>query len=222
MSDQCRVLVAMVFSFALIVTAAIPAAGQDNVAITKHNLDVRADTISALTDYGEVCVYCHTPHGGQVDAPLWNRTYSTASYTMYNNASSSTIDMTVDAGPTGISLACLSCHDGTVGLDVIINPPNSWSGPAPDGSQTMPVGVTNLGSDLRNDHPISVIYSTTDDAAFNAKTAVTGAGGLRLFGDGTTDRVQCASCHNPHSNVFAPFLRKSNSASALCTTCHIK
>ena len=85
----------------------------------------------------------------------------------------------------------------------------------------MPAGMTNLGTDLRNDHPISIVYDVGQDAAFNAKAAVA-SGGLRLFGDGTTDRVQCASCHNPHNNTNAPFLRISNAASALCTTCHIK
>ena len=45
-----------------------------------------------------------------------------------------------------------------------------------------------------------------------------GAGEIPLFG-GT---VQCASCHDPHDNTNAPFLRKTNTASALCSTCHQK
>src|SRR4030066_1241108 len=37
--------------------------------------------------YGEVCVYCHTPHGANSTipkAPLWNRTNVGNTYTLYN------------------------------------------------------------------------------------------------------------------------------------------
>jgi len=225
-----RGLGALVLSGAFLTLFAADATAQlDNVAITKHNLSVTSSgtdptTGTSLVDYGEICVYCHTPHGGQTDAPLWNRNYSVAGYSMY---SSSTIDMTYTnpGNPTGISLACLSCHDGTIGLDVIINPPNG--GPAvpgtTPGTNTMPVGSFSLlDTDLRNDHPISIQYNPSLDTKFNTAASVTGAGGLRLFG--VNDEVQCASCHNPHESAaaFAPFLRKQNTASALCLTCHIK
>ncbi len=205
----------------------------DNVTITKHNLSVSqggADPTGApLEDYGEICVYCHTPHGGQVDAPLWNRNYGAGPYQMYTSA---TMEMVRDGQPTGISTACLSCHDGTIGLDVIINAPNAFIDgggsvpPTTAGVNTMPAGNTNLGIDLRNDHPISVVYDEAVDPAFNPKATVFAAGNpLRLFTDPTSpgDKVQCATCHNPHDNTTAkPFLRMTNAGSALCKTCHIK
>jgi predicted CXXCH cytochrome family protein len=197
-----------------------PASAQDDVANSKHNMSTR----SGLTNYAEVCVYCHTPHGGGTqNAPLWNRNFSTATYQMYNNAYSSTIDMTVDATPTGVSLACLSCHDGTVGLDVIINRPNATAGLAPSGV-TMPAEnpatqfFANLGTDLRNDHPISILYSTTADPMFNAAVSGKVNGELPLY----LGKVQCGTCHNPHNTTNTPFLRKANSGSDLCKTCHIK
>jgi len=212
----------------LIASMAGMAAAADDVASTKHNLSLASSgqvpAGTTLEDYGEICAYCHTPHGGQNSAPLWNRSFSTATYQMYDNTHSSTIDMTVDGQPTGVSLACLSCHDGTIGLDVITNPPNTFAGtvPATGAGNVMPSGsFAFLDTDLRNDHPISVTYDTGLDPAFNSKTAVT-TGGLRLFGDGTTDKVQCASCHNPHDGTNTPFLRKSNAQSDLCLTCHIK
>lgn len=192
-----------------------------SVVSTLHNLShfAAADSLGAgaLADYGEVCVYCHTPHAGLTSAPLWNRNLSTATYQMYDATLSSTIDMVVDAQPTGVSMACLSCHDGTVGLDVIINVPNSYTGPGAVGT-TLPAGrPTNLGTDLRNDHPISVTYDNTADPAFLPPASVTGAG-LVLY----NGRVQCGSCHNPHTAANRPFLRMANTASVLCTTCHIK
>jgi len=93
-------------------------------------------------------------------------------------------------------------------------------------------GTPFLGTDLRNDHPITIIYETARAATpteFNTQ-AITGTkitvgtvGPLPLYGSSTaTATVECASCHNPHSNAQGSFLRKSNAGSAICLTCHIK
>lgn len=215
-----RRVASMLTAAGVLVILAPPAAAQDDVTNSKHNMSTR----SGLTNYGEVCAYCHTPHGGGTqNAPLWNRNFSSATYQMYNNSYSSTIDMTVDATPTGVSLACLSCHDGTVGLDVIINRPNATQSLTPSGN-VMPAEdaanqfFANLGIDLRNDHPISILYSTVADPMFNAASGGKVNGELPLY----LGKVQCGTCHNPHNTTNTPFLRKSNSGSALCKTCHIK
>jgi predicted CXXCH cytochrome family protein len=221
MRDQrVKTVIAVLAMLGIAAMLAPPATAQDDVANSKHNMSTRA----GLTNYGEVCVYCHTPHGGQTqNAPLWNRNFSAATYQMYNNSYSSTIDMIVDPSPTGVSLACLSCHDGTVGLDVIINRPNATSNLVPSGN-TMPAEdpsnqfFANLGTDLRNDHPISVTYSTAADPAFLAPVGGKINNELPLY----NGKVQCGTCHNPHNTTYNPFLRKSNGASALCKTCHVK
>ncbi len=102
------------------------------IANTRHNLSLSFLTPSFWTNsmdgarnqYNQVCVYCHTPHGANptVDAPLWNRTNKGNSYVLY--------DMPLQSGQTptqpGVSsLTCLSCHDGTVGIDSIVNMPGS-------------------------------------------------------------------------------------------------
>ena len=72
-----------------------PATGASNqfsISNTRHNLTQsfladRAGIMNiARSDYGEVCVYCHTPHGSnrQIDAPLWNRTVNLSAYTIYD------------------------------------------------------------------------------------------------------------------------------------------
>jgi len=233
MKARRKLLSGLAMSVAFVFALAPPGDAQvnDDVTNTKHNLSVSSggsDPTSgnALEDYGEICVYCHTPHGGQVEAPLWNRNFSTATYQMYASA---TLDMAADGQPTGISQACLSCHDGTIGLDVIVNSPNVFESgggvipPTTPGTNTMPVGNKNLGSDLRNDHPISITYDNVADPAFNSSIAIKAAG-LRLFTDptGGGEKVQCASCHNPHDDTNTPFLRIANSSSNLCLTCHIK
>lgn len=284
-----RFLLAILISAASIflsVSQAISAPNTNGITNTRHNLLVSYTTNPIMlavvgtgyNNYGEVCVYCHTPHGAQTgSAPLWNRTLPTSgNYTPY---SSSTIDTNVGQ-PDGISLACLSCHDGTIAVDSIINKPGSgyytpggsttW-GPtntAPNhmalaqlsqGGQTCischqaggiaataPFDVAALTQDLSMQHPISMNYPTAaQDPKFNLPTISsaglawfdTGGVGTRaddnevkLFSDGAGGyKVQCASCHNPHGtlssdgvNLYPTFLRKSNTSSDLCTTCHIK
>ncbi len=82
---------------------------------------------SFRNDYGEVCVYCHTPHGAglALQAPLWNRTNAnTSGYITYNTLGTTSLTGVVTT-PGPASLTCLSCHDGTVAIDSIINMPGS-------------------------------------------------------------------------------------------------
>lgn len=206
-----------------------PAAWPASVVGSKHDLTSATGTSPyKTTGTTEVCVFCHTPHFSSSSAPLWNRSASAATYTMYNSSVSATIDMTVAANPQGVSAACLSCHDGTVAFDSLLNKPGSGSG-APSGwtwnaagntmtSTTSPAAM--LGSDLSNDHPISITYDASKDPAFVAP--VSGAvNGLPLYGS-VKNQVECASCHNVHDNANAPFMRVANGGSALCLKCHIK
>ena len=208
------------------------AVAQDDVSTTKHNLALATNAVYQTTT-AQICVFCHTPHAASTTAkPLWNREDSAAAYQMYNSTWSSTIDMTVAGSPQGVSLACLSCHDGTVALDAFQNAPGAGGGVvgsegyafvgADAGNLFPAASFAMLGADLRNDHPISVTYdnTVTGDTAFNAPgtfTNVTLANGA----------VECSSCHNPHdadgpANDTAMFLRGTNAASALCLECHIK
>lgn len=106
-----------------------------SIANTRHNMTQRqaegggpssAPMDRYRNDYNEVCVYCHTPHGANtgVALPLWNRTIKATTYVTYNQLGTSSLTQAVtQPGPN--SLACLSCHDGQVGVDSIINMPGS-------------------------------------------------------------------------------------------------
>lgn len=145
------------------------------ISTTKHNLGTGGTgTNHVTTGTGEICVFCHTPHASNtaVSAPLWNKKASGASYTTYSTANSSTIDGAV-ATVGSISLACLSCHDGTQAMDNIVNAPGSggydatggganglgytWTGARVDANGKL-TGIASLGSDLSNDHPIGIRY----------------------------------------------------------------
>jgi len=69
-----------------------------------------------------------------------------------------------EADVGSVSLACLSCHDGTQAMDSVINLPGSggWvaSGSNIDlGGIMTGVPVPMLGTDLSDDHPISIPYA---------------------------------------------------------------
>jgi predicted CXXCH cytochrome family protein len=197
-------------TFALTMVASIPAQAQ--VTGSAHDL-------STVTE--EICVYCHTPHNGDVtsEAPLWNRTMAVTTFAMYT---SPTMDMTVATDPQGVSLACLSCHDGVTAYNNIIRGTASNIGtmPALNGTTAWnSVGFDGLG----NDHPISITYDPLvagGATEFNAAAAGE-VGGLPLYGAGS-NQVECATCHNPHDTTNGKFLRATNVQSTLCTTCHVK
>lgn len=142
---------------------------------SKHDLTSTGTGTNRLSvaGEGEICVFCHTPHGSSNSAPLWNKNLALLGGT-YQQYSSSTMDASATTG--GVSLACLSCHDGTQAMDSMINGPgsgnynasyttgtaraysaNTWTNGNTDGKMEAG-GVFNLGTDLRNDHPIMIPY----------------------------------------------------------------
>jgi len=102
----------------------------EDVRNTLHNLST--SNIIAGSNIGsgasattEVCVFCHTPHGADASfagAPLWNR--ALPSGTVYTTYNAPNIDV-APGQPQGVSLACLSCHDGGAALDAFVNGPGS-------------------------------------------------------------------------------------------------
>jgi len=187
------------------------------IAITKHNLGSTNSvtgsnhvTGSGATGTDEICVFCHTPHAADNSAPvpLWNKKLNStgAGYTTYANLNSSTINgqiLTVGS----VSLACLSCHDGTQAMDNIINAPGSggydvtgggtnglgwtWTGTRVDANGLMVNTSTTLamlGTDLSNDHPI----------------------GIQYCGGGQTATTPTGACKNPEFNAPANATINSN------------
>ena len=149
---------------------------------TKHNLgSTGINNVSNYSGTSEICVFCHTPHGADVSAvvPLWNRHLDTTGYQTYDQLGTTTLDSAVE--PIGsVSIACLSCHDGTQAMDSVINEPGSgtdvpafsngiWSGQAASVSGRLgpTTVVTNLGKDLTNDHPIGIQFAGGGYSASN-------------------------------------------------------
>ncbi len=150
--------------------ADVPASG---IGKTRHNLGALGMHRIADGDPGttEICVFCHTPHHANVDgfaagekAPLWNRTNATGSYTPYGT----TLNGTEVQQVGGATLACLSCHDGITTFDNLVNAPGKGLNTGSQGWQFNEDGdpIDNyinggrlaIGTDLRDDHPVSITY----------------------------------------------------------------
>lgn len=242
-------------SVILLVAASAGFAARDSAVISTGPHDFSAGSAlqnSNATINGQKCVFCHTPHGGSTTVPLWNRNNVSSTYQLYTSSTMDAAQPTSAQIQSSVSGACLSCHDGSIAIDTLVNVNGTAFGPAVaftvqatangtygnaaggGSNNILNGGLPFIGTDLRNDHPVAIIYETARAATpteFVTQTNPSGSkivvpsasGDVPLYGGSTASAtVECASCHNPHNNQYLTFLRKSNSGSALCLTCHIK
>jgi len=144
--------------------------------------------------------------------------------------------------PTGVSLACLSCHDGTVGV-------NEYGGTVQGGSVITITNSARIGTDLTHTHPISFTYDSAlvgldkwlyqpdssqvlvpDSTPWVAPNNSTISGFLLA----ANHRMECSSCHDVHNQEGTPFDistnpklvkimgTKDSKGSLLCRSCHNK
>jgi len=144
---------------------------QADIKNSVHNLGTTAVGGGLVGVTERICVFCHTPHGSDINAPvpLWNKVLPTSgSFTTYDALNTATLDGAVDLNVGGISLACLSCHDGTTALDLVLNAPttvggvyryNALGATISTGILMTGTPVPVLGKDLRDDHPVGVQYA---------------------------------------------------------------
>ncbi len=202
---------------------ALVLAAPSDVRSTKHNLSATSTNTVRAATVDEVCVFCHTPHGAYQSRPIWNRNLAYQDGpTLYDLYGSSTLDSNV-VRPTGASKLCLSCHDGTLAIGSLMNldAQRPASVPMAGGVTTMPPGRTLLGTDLRNDHPISMTPNTAVDPEIRLPPPGDDVRLREGSTPGVKDTVQCTSCHDPHLASFK-FLVKDNTRGAVCLTCHDK
>lgn len=226
--------------------AASPLAASAGVVNSPHDLS----QASWNTRRG-VCSPCHQAHNTDPKqlVPLWAHATSSATFRTYT---SPTMNATVPGNIVdGASLACLSCHDGTVAVNQSI------------GGQTGPTPVyiesgAQIGPDLHTTHPIGFVYSSAlaanDGGLQDPMTYKIGDpipnqpgvappvpptwSGTSLTGKTIDEallidhKMECSSCHDVHkqegSAPTSGILLKisgndaSNRGSLICRTCHNK
>lgn len=202
--------VAAVLAAELVVLAPRHAAAQvENVAATRHNLSVSGPGPVKALQETQVCVFCHTPHAARPVAPLWNHdTSTTTTYALYQSS-------TFQGGggvtplPSGSSVLCLSCHDGTVALGALRSGSVAMTGTSSGRIE----GASNLTTNLRDDHPFSFSYATASAADRWLRATPAAPAVLE------NSQMQCSSCHEPHV-TSTNFLRATWVGGTLCLDCH--
>lgn len=215
--------------------ALIPATTQAGVLNSPHDFSTASWNTAAAnpSDPNSVCGPCHQAHHADSSiVPLWVHDTVQGVWKMYNTANVPTSQMqaTVDAKPAGPSLACLSCHDGTVAV-------NQIGGKVLGG---VPVKITNSArittdaagnwtpGDLTHSHPISFVYDASlagkdlglfnpdtkdvlvpDNSPFNVGNGATDKRVVNFLLSGT-HRLECTSCHDVHNQKGSPFNIQQN------------
>lgn len=200
-----------IISAAIVVSFIVTSSASATIAGSKHDFS----GISKHSEQGninEICASCHTPHSAKSTlVPLWWRALtSTRVYTLYQSET-----FKVDNQPLAPTIACLTCHDGTMS-----------KAPA-NGCNTCHRGSN---SDLSDDHPVSFVYDNTKYTGLkDPLTQVPVLGKSIKDGMLYANRVECTSCHDVHAtkgdskNSGQHLLLVNNQdKSKLCLTCHNK
>jgi predicted CXXCH cytochrome family protein len=184
---------------------------QDRVSETVHNLSASGPGRVRAQTESQVCIFCHAPHNTSGLRPLWNREISVASYQIYR---STTLDA-LPGQPTGASKLCLSCHDGTIALGSVLSRSEQIR---MSGGDFISAGLTNLGTDLSDDHPVSFFF--TGGLAASDRQLKSPAGLRHEVRLDASEQMQCTSCHDPHHNRYGDFLVTRPQFGELCMACH--
>ncbi|HWP38854.1 MAG TPA: hypothetical protein VNL18_15010 [Gemmatimonadales bacterium] len=201
---------------------AAPARAQGLVGSTHDFYSGSNTSYNFMSMSYQTCSACHTAHNAvATDAPLWNHTATVGPWTMYTSTVSATLDNVVAGTPQGVSKACLGCHDGTVAVNSvrgqIITNAN-----APAAFFIEPGADAYIGTDLTNDHPVSVTYDNTVDKKLNDPTTVRTV--FPLYG-ASKNQVECGSCHDPHTPTGSGLYLRSYTSTGKqtrCLVCHNK
>ena len=198
-----------------------------------------ASLTQTVTQPGVASLTCLSCHDGQtaVDAII-NMPGSGRANVNMETSDSDTTFLGSWPNPSGTAAA----SHGRIGTECMI-----CHSPALGGA----IGATDftsfvIGTDLRNDHPVGVLFPNPAGAGTDfkdpprkeARWAYFDTNGnsradpneIRLYNSGQGYEVECASCHDPHGvpssgtgSVFNPtFLRVSNAGSGVCLSCHTK
>jgi len=173
---------------------------------TKHNLAEYKGRFLNPNIAGEynlaLCMWCHTQN---IDITFVDVEYGWApnkvieKFPVYGQTKKGPV--LEDISPS--SMVCLSCHDGA-------NAPN------------ITFGKSSKGTSVHS-HPVFVIFPRDTKYLKPYNSPLIGWDGKKHFVYDLikeyNGRIQCASCHDPHSpNPL--FLRSKNRGSRLCLGCH--
>ena len=172
-------------------------------------------TINNQSEYQkEQCVFCHAQRTENRNTVLWASSKPSTSINSDSNHPQLVSTTT---------FKCLGCHDGATAVNNLPNGTVGFSFASVDvstNSTNRSKSAFSYSTDkyqqLGNNHPVGIVYDESNpelNAIADLKIA--------KLEDGT-NKVTCASCHEPHRNTNVSFSTISNKGSSLCLDCHNK
>jgi len=250
MKGRYLILLCSLVSLLLAVNAAAQYSHIKDISGTDHNLSTSGTGTIVSTGEKEICYFCHAPHqslntsdssvttGPAGQEPLWNHylsskaTYGVYSSTSFNALGTDITDLgAATAGTAAVSNLCLSCHDGTVGVNTLYHGQFGVGSPAMNGcaNGNQPAnspcymldgaivgGTTVTGTaSLANLHPINFTY----DATLAGKTVDLVTPVANSSGIGGSARM---GIPGSVSGTFLPLFQTPGGATfkMQCPTCH--
>jgi len=235
--------------------AVMPLTGLENIIGSPHDFSSTGSSgYSQLgiatfghgsSTYQNPCQVCHIPHGAAdysaANAPLWNHataTNATTMYVTYDQAGSASFNALGLSVMLGSSVACLSCHDGSIAVNqsygstkfngnggVATNVP-SWAIVTYDPTTGK---FDSGGTYLTRMHPIGVSYPASIAAAnVNGTVELNPISGImNTMLQGPQQTVECATCHDIHQTIGASGSAPDSliinvNGGQLCLACHNK
>lgn len=259
MKKSLLIVLSMMLSLVVVGAAFAGLAPGTGIEGSYHDLGTAAASYGDAAEQAgqnRICVYCHAPHNtiklGSPEAvdgmgmpveylPLWNHTITTMpGFDMYNNGPlepasgpSQSQAKQIATQPQGVSILCLSCHDGSVATNAYgVGTGSEGAADKFMAGRALIGGLnpaTGLG-DLSNHHPVSFSYTAVealDNEIRPSATTPMGNGAKHIidFMFGADAMMECASCHEVHNGpeVAGPKLTLvDDTRSAFCLTCHAK
>ena len=192
-----------------------------------------------------VCGSCHTIHHAPDPkrGPLFIHTPTAQTFKTYDQGGSDTFPSGIICTLGSSSLACLSCHDGSVAINsqdsgvnipgVQTNLATTIKGDTPlyIAADRIPIEVNGGQDDLTHMHPIGVSYADCMAALPSGSlkataTAFATAGSTVTVGQQLkAGKVECASCHDIHRTIGGATtsgIMTIASGQNLCLGCHNK
>lgn len=175
---------------------------------TPHDLSDK--TVHTWNTRSGVCSPCHTAHNTNPDklVPLWAHATTNKTFVPYDSPTMQAVDK--GQQPSGVSKACLSCHDGSLAIN------QAYSGLTGNTTEFVDpdAQIANDGH-LDTTHPISFTYSdalaSTDGGLYPPTTTyvVNGVGEPTIGLANKTisqallvgGKMECSSCHDVHAAV---------------------
>lgn len=190
--------------------AVLPALAFAQITNSKHDLTYTGNSVytTGQKSYVTACSYCHQPHHSSSTRGLWIREDPTlAVYTSTNTTAGTSLPTTT--ARLFDSKRCLSCHDGSIAVNEIVNYPVTSAGPNLSAGTTSLIGTTTTSAgaagagivnaagsliggpgflpSLEGSHPVSVPYnlSGTLPGYYQVQTTGCAAGIAACTSNGT-------------------------------------